>query len=171
MSDGHNSSPATESEEGTQSADNRSDGTIDLAMKMVHWLFFGIFLSFVPLLCSICFNVMIGYNFSLDENKLKYLVDFLLAIFAVATNACGCTVAWSCAKKEGKFLKALYIAFSTFSMSGCTILYAYFFNVPKEFQYGFMDTIFHITIVVLIINSLIGFLVAWHERPQNGSGK
>lgn len=133
--------------------------------KTLHFMLFGAFLSFLPLLCSIGFRQFTKYDFSMNENRLEYLSDFLLAIFAVASNACGCVAVWNVPQNSYRSItKGVLIFLAVLSMGACIISYAYFFNVPQEFRYDRIKVVFIIAVIVGIANSIVGCVISWHDN-------
>jgi len=133
--------------------------------RMLQFLLFGVFLSFVPLLLSVVFYWFVGYEYAESEHMVRYLVDLILAIFAVATNACGCVFAWRIPEDSCKgILKGLFIFLSIMSMGACTTFYAYFFNIPPVFRYDRLNIAFWVAGIVGAINAVIGLSIPWMDK-------
>jgi len=132
--------------------------------KILVWCFFGCIFSFVPMLWSIIFNWLIDYDFSLEPHKIEYLIDFCLAVFAVATNACDAVILWNTdRRRQSDVVKGFLIGLSAFSMTVCAVAYAYFFNVPEKLRYDRISYIFYATLAIGIVNFFIGVYVAYKD--------
>lgn len=132
--------------------------------KILLWIFFGFLFSFVPIIWSIVFHWLIGYDFSLDEHKVEYLIDFFLAIFAVATNACSCAIAWDITRRSMNIIaRGIFIGFTAACMTASTITYAYFFNVPEKLRYDRINIVFYIAVALGFVNFLIGLYISWKD--------
>jgi len=128
-------------------------------VRLIRWFFFGIFFSFVPILISLIVNWYIGYQNNTTEVIVKYFVDFVLVIFAVATNACSYAT-------EGKiriFLMILSIAAMTIS----GIEYVISLAVPSENIFVKIIPSIIVATILLIISASVGFL-AEREDHKNG---
>lgn len=71
-------------------AKKKSENRQNSHKRMFRWFLFGVFFSCTPLIVSISINWYLGYETITSESgQIKYLADFILVVFAVATNACG----------------------------------------------------------------------------------
>lgn len=127
-------------------------------VKLTRWFFFGIFFSFVPILISLLVNWYIGYQNNTMEVIVKYFVDFVLIIFAVATNACSYAT-------DGKIKIALMIlSIAAMAISG--IEYVISLAVPVEKICEKIGPSIFIAIVLLIASASVGFIAEREDQKS-----
>lgn len=124
---------------------------------LYRWLGFGVFLSCVPIVSSILFDLVAGYT-KIFDGRFQYLVDFLLVVFAIACNACSCAT-------EGKVRMGL-MTLSIVSMAFCALFYAFSFDRAEEVFSESIIVMFVITGILLLLNAYIGYRIIMHPESE-----
>lgn len=139
-------------------AKKKSENRQNSHKRMFRWFLFGVFFSCTPLIVSISINWYLGYETITSESgQIKYLADFILVVFAVATNACGYAT-------DGK-IRVFLMVISIGSMAIAGILYIIFLSN------GFLPHIIGTFVVVTILgvlSSFVGFIVEIENRKEAG---
>lgn len=127
-------------------------------IKICRWLGFGVILSCVPIILSVVFNWIVGYNFSALEGKIEYFTDFVLVVFSVAVNACSYAtdgrIRWGCT-----IISIISIGFGI-------VAYSYFFGKASGIISSRLSILFGLAVLVLIVNAGIGLWIELHS-PKN----
>ena len=100
-----------------------------LYKKIIRWLWYGVFLSFVPYLMVILFFLIVGYKIDI----LNTLPDYLLVTFAVAVNALSMET-----DDEKEINSDIRSVFKTLSVVTLFVTAIFYFGI---FNYDFMSKV------------------------------
>ncbi len=147
---------ATEGTETTQTQE--SDLRRCRKVRLIRWFFFGIFFSFVPIIFSLIVNWYIGYQNSTAEVIVKYFIDFVLIIFAVATNACSYAT-------EGKIrIAPMIVSIGAMAFSGMEYIIS--LAIPAENMIAKIIPSIIVAGILLLASASVGFLIG--RKDENG---
>lgn len=121
-----------------------------------HWLLFSVVIAVLPLALAASHDWVAKYTW--DNLKEKYAADFFLVTFAVAANLLG--VATS--EKFKFFSFGISIVAAIFCMSQ----YSYLHNTPDNIDVIRRDILLFISLVCLVLNSIVGFIVELFSKTQ-----
>lgn len=127
-------------------------------IKLLRWFFFGIFFSFLPVIISLAVSWYIGNQTEFSGVILGYFIDFVLVIFAVATNACSYAT-------DG-FVRIGWMILSIAGMVISGFIYIIYLAVPSEKVYAKLFPTFIGAAITLIVCSLVGFLIEHKDRKE-----
>lgn len=122
--------------------------------KIFRWLLYGVFLCLIPLLLIAIFDWIAGYDFKLL--RLKYVPDFLLMTFAIASNAL--SYATDKEKKVSNIIKNFCKLFSILSMFYCVVIYARIIDISK-IKIDRQETLRTLAIILCVINIIEGIVL------------
>lgn len=130
----------------------------DNGRRIMHWLFFSVLLSLLPLALAISQDKM-SIEYTFEQIKTKYATDFILAVFAVAVNLSGCTV-------HGK-VRIDGLAVSITSMLYLLSKYTHLHNPKTVLLPGVQDKLLIVVVVILVLNAIFGiFLQVVSEKVK-----
>lgn len=118
--------------------------------RILHWLLFSVFLSVLPLILSISQDKM-SIECTFDQIKEKYATDFILAVFAVAVNLCGCTV-YGRVRIDG-------LCISIVSMLYLLSKYTHLHNPKTELLPGVLNKLLIVVLTILLLNAIFGIII------------
>lgn len=130
----------------------------DNGRRITHWLLFSVILSLLPLFLAISQDRM-SIECTFDQIKEKYATDFILAVFAVAVNLCGCTV-------HGR-VRVDGLGVSIVSMLYLLSKYIHLHNPKTELLPGVMNDLLGVVLGLLVINAIFGIILQVVSDKKN----
>lgn len=115
--------------------------------RITHWLFFSVILCLLPLFFAVSQDRM-SVNYTFEEIKVKYATDFILTVFAVAVNVCGCTVLGK-VRMDG-------LVISIVSMLYCMSKYTHLHNPKTVILPGVINNLLLCVLFILVLNAGFG---------------
>lgn len=137
--------------------------TPTLYSRLMNWMFFGVACSVFPLVTSLLYIWLLGYNITLSS----IISDFLLVLFAVSINLMSILLG---SVNRGFFFCVIFILLARFSVASLelSIMLSSTFTLI-EMDQAKIRSIFLFAFISLIIVAILGIIVVWQAK-NNYSG-